>query len=138
MQQEREYVKLLAVFHWVVAGFAFLFSLLPLIHFAVGIAMVSGAFRDARGEAPVALIGWFLVIFATVFIVTGLTFAVCLAIAARRLARFRHYTYCLVMAGVACMFVPFGTVLGVFTIIVLMKPAVRAMFDVAAPRSELP
>jgi hypothetical protein len=33
------------------------------------------------------------------------------------------------MAAVACIFVPFGTVLGVLTIIVLTRPSVRALFD---------
>jgi len=32
------------------------------------------------------------------------------------------------MAGVECMFMPFGTVLGVFTIIVLMRPSVKEIF----------
>jgi hypothetical protein len=41
------------------------------------------------------------------------------------------------MACVACLSVPLGTVLGVFTIIVLMRPSVKALFaevrDSAAP-----
>jgi hypothetical protein len=32
------------------------------------------------------------------------------------------------MAGIACVFMPFGTVLGVFTIIVLMRDSVRRLF----------
>jgi hypothetical protein len=38
--------------------------------------------------------------------------------------------YCLVVAGIECIFMPFGTVLGVFTIIVLMRPSVRNLFGV--------
>ena len=34
------------------------------------------------------------------------------------------------MAGIECMFTPFGTVLGVFTIIVLMRPEVKTMFGI--------
>jgi hypothetical protein len=37
------------------------------------------------------------------------------------------------MAGVACLFMPFGTVLGIFTIIVLVRPQVKALFDTMAP-----
>jgi len=37
--------------------------------------------------------------------------------------------FCVVMAGIACMFMPFGTVLGVFTLVVLTKPVVRELFD---------
>jgi hypothetical protein len=32
------------------------------------------------------------------------------------------------MAGVECLFMPFGTVLGVFTIIVLMRESVKQVF----------
>jgi len=55
-------------------------------------------------------------------------FAVCLALAGRFLAQRRRYYYCLVMAGIACMFMPFGTVLGVFTIIVLLRESVKELF----------
>jgi hypothetical protein len=44
-----------------------------------------------------------------------------------------EYTFCLVMAGVACMFMPFGTVLGVFTIIVLLRDSVKELFGVTEP-----
>jgi hypothetical protein len=43
-----------------------------------------------------------------------------------------HYMFCLVMAGISCAFFPFGTVLGVFTIVVLSKPEVRAAFPPTA------
>jgi hypothetical protein len=45
----------------------------------------------------------------------------------------KYYTFCLVMAGIECLFMPVGTVLGVFTIIVLMRPTVKAMFEIAPP-----
>jgi hypothetical protein len=35
-----------------------------------------------------------------------------------------------VIAAIACSFVPIGTVLGVFTIIVLTRPSVRVLFGV--------
>ena len=41
------------------------------------------------------------------------------------------WTFCLVMGAVACMFMPVGTVLGVFTIVVLMKPSVKELFGEA-------
>jgi hypothetical protein len=33
------------------------------------------------------------------------------------------------MAGIECMFTPFGTVLGVFTIITLVRPSVKEVFE---------
>jgi hypothetical protein len=45
----------------------------------------------------------------------------------------RRYIFCLVVAGFECFFAPFGTVLGVFTILVLSRPSVKALFGVASP-----
>ena len=58
---------------------------------------------------------------------------VCLALAGRYLLQRTHYTFCLVVAAIACLLMPFGTALGIFTIIVLMRPSVREMFE-GAPR----
>ncbi len=133
-QDDSEQLNLLSVFHYVVAGLAALFSLFPVFHLAMGIGLVSGAFDNARHEAAVAqsVVGWLLVVFALLFIVCGLCFAVCLAFAGKFLHERRRYRYCLVVAAIACVFMPFGTVLGVFTILVLMRPSVKAAFGAAS------
>ena len=43
-------------------------------------------------------------------------------------ARRRDGNEALIVAGLECMMMPFGTVLGVFTIIVLLRPSVRQLF----------
>lgn len=128
MSQDQEHLKLLSIFHFVVAGLAALFSLIPVLHLVIGIGLVSGAFEETDPAAQT--MGWFFVVLAGVMILMGLIFAVCLALAGRSLARRRNHTFCLVMAGLACMFMPFGTVLGVFTIIVLMRESVKDSFGV--------
>lgn len=132
MSDDREHLRLLAIFHWVVAGFAALFSLIPVIHLTIGIAMVSGRFPEqaAHDTAPVPLevVGWFFVVIAGIWIVCGLAFAVCLAMAAHSLANHRRRTFCMVIAGLSCAFFPFGTALGVFTLVVLSRDSVRALF----------
>ena len=62
------------------------------------------------------------------FLVAGFAFSVCIALAGRFISQRRSYTFCLVMAAVQCTFIPFGTVLGVFTIVALQKPSVRQLF----------
>ena len=42
--------------------------------------------------------------------------------------------FCVVTAGVMCAFAPFGTVLGVFTLLVLHRPAVKAAFAASTPQ----
>ena len=134
MNQDDEHLRLLSAFHYVVAAIAGAFALLPLVHLFVGIAMVSAALAsNERGALPGALVGSFIVAFAAFWIVAGSLFATFLVLAGRFLAQRRHYTFCLVTAGLACAFGPFGTVLGIFTLLVLLRDSVRAQFGLGAP-----
>ncbi len=45
-QEDGEHLKLLSIFHYVVAGLAGLFACLPLLHMAFGILMLTGAFAE--------------------------------------------------------------------------------------------
>ena len=122
-----EHLRLLSIFHYIVGAITGVFSLLPVMHLAIGVAMVTGRFEQS-GEAPPAMFGWFFIVVALVFIVCGLALAACLVLAGRFLSRREHYLFCFVMAALACIFFPFGTVLGVFTIIVLSRPSVKELF----------
>ena len=126
MSQDSEHLKLLAIFHYVVAGMTALFACIPFIHFFMGLALATGALGDTDPESRPIGIG--LMVIAGLFILAGWTLAVLIAYAGRSLQTRRRYTYCLVMAGVECIFMPFGTVLGVFTIIVLSRDSVKEIF----------
>jgi hypothetical protein len=128
MNQETDHLRVLAVFHYVVAGMAALMALFPTVHLLVGLGLVSGFFTDPGEPFPFALIGWFFIIFASCWISCGLVIASCIAVAGRFLQQRRRYMFCLITAGLACMVMPFGTVLGFFTIFFLMKDSVKAQF----------
>ena len=130
MNHDAEHLRLLAIFHYVVAGIAALVSLIPVIHLVIGLAMIlSPHVFEGSGSPPPAFIGWIFVIIAGGFILLGLTMAAFILTAGRFLAASKHYTFCLVMAGVECLFMPFGTVLGVFTIVVLTRDSVKLLFN---------
>lgn len=129
--QDVEQLKLLSIFQYVVAGILAVFSMFPLIHLAIGIAIVTGQFDNAtQGPAPPELFGWLFIFIAALGILCGLMLAACVALLGRRLRANTNYLYCLIVAGIECCFMPFGTVLGVFTIIVLSRPSVKTRFDV--------
>jgi hypothetical protein len=81
---------------------------------------------------PPAFLGLLLVVLGSFLILFGWTFAILALITGRCIARRKHYTFCFVMACVECLSVPFGTVLGVFTILVLNRQSVKELF---APRA---
>lgn len=128
----KDQLHLLSIFHYVLAALAALFSLFPVIHIAVGVAMVSGALDGKNGGAPPpAAFGWIFVVLGVLFMLMGASYAVLVALAGRFLARMRNWTFCVVIAAVSCAFFPFGTVLGVFTIIVLSQQEVKTAFQAA-------
>ncbi len=132
-EDDASQLRLLSIFHYVVAAITGLFSLFPVLHLVMGLAMVTGKLpmdANASGTEAISpqLFGWVFVVFAGVFIVCGLTLAGFMAYAGRCLAQRRRHTLCLVVAAISCMMMPIGTVLGVFTLIVLMRPSVKAAF----------
>jgi hypothetical protein len=125
MTQDEEHLRLLSIFHHVVAGLAALFALFPVFHLIIGLFFIFAPDKFAgNGEPPPAFLGW---IFAAFVLAAG-----------RFLARRKHYKFCLVMAAVECLFMPFGTVLGVFTIIVLVREPVKLLFEVNPPLPSSP
>ena len=130
MENDQQQIKLLSIFHYIVGGFTALFSCLPFLHIAIGIAMLSGAFDgDGSAEAPPKVFAWLFILMPAVFVACGWALSICIIIAGRKLSRFRNRLFCLVIAGIECILMPFGTVLGVFTIIILMKDSVRELFQ---------
>jgi hypothetical protein len=127
---------LLSVFHYVCAGLAALFACFPIIHLILGLVFTFNpqSFGPPSNQPP-AFIGMFLVAIASAMILLGWLFAASLAYAGRCLARRKNYTFCFVMAAIACLFLPFGTVLGVCSLVVLLRPSVKALFNPATPPS---
>jgi hypothetical protein len=72
-------------------------------------------------EPPPAFLGWIFIVLGAVFFLAGVTMAICILIAGRCLSRRKRYSFALVIACIECLFVPFGTILGVFTIVALSR-----------------
>jgi hypothetical protein len=134
MNQDEEHLRLLSIFYYVCGGLAALFSCLGLIYLIMGSLMLlhPGAFGPARNQPP-AFVGLIFAMMGAAILLFGWTFAACLAWAGRCLSQRKRYIFCLVVAGIACMFMPFGTILGIFSIIVLIRPSVKALFNGATP-----
>lgn len=121
-----EQLSLLAIGHYVLAGITTLFALFPVIHLVIGLAMLTGQLD--QGQPADRLFGLLFMLVASVMIGLGLALAAALAWSGRNLARRQRHTACVVVAGLACLMMPLGTVLGVFSIVVLMRPGVKDAF----------
>ena len=131
MDRDTEQLNLLAIFHYVVAGLAAFCSFFPLAFTVLGVIFIFAARHGTAKpgeELPPEFLGWIFAVLGSVLFVIGIAMAICILIAGRCLSRRRCYSFALVMACVECLFIPFGTILGVFTIIVLLRESVKALF----------
>jgi hypothetical protein len=131
MNHETERLRLLAIFHYVVAGLAVLFSLFPLLYTTIGAIFIFAARHGTpkpREELPPEFLGWIFVGIGSFLFLLGIAIAICILVAGRCLSYRKGYSFALVMACIECLFVPFGTILGVFTIVVLARESVKALF----------
>jgi hypothetical protein len=134
MNHDTEHVRLLAIFHYVVAGLAVLFSLFPLLYTTIGTIFVFAARHGTPKpgeELPPEFLGWIFVVLGALLFLLGIAMAICIFIAGRCLSRRKGYSFTLVMACIECLFIPFGTILGVFTIVALSRASVKALFSPA-------
>jgi hypothetical protein len=141
MNQDKDQIKILAIFHFVVAGIAGLFACFPIFHLTMGISMLTGGFfpegtTPTDMPFPFPLFGLMFTLIPAAMILFGWAFAICLAISGYFLTKRQRWLFCMVMAGISCIFTPFGTVLGAFTIIVLMRPSVKELFNYGVPATQ--
>jgi hypothetical protein len=132
MNPDKEHLRLLAIFHYIVAGLAALFSFFPLLYTTIGAIFIFVARHGTAKpgeELPPEFLGWIFAGLGSFLFLLGITMAVCILIAGRCLSRRRRYSFALVMACIECLFLPFGTILGVFTIIVLSRESVKTLFS---------
>lgn len=127
---DADHLKLLSIFHFFGAGLALLGILFLIAHFAIFHAIIGNPKmweNQKQGPPPqefFAIFKWFYAVAAAFLIGSAvLNLASGLFIRARK-----HRTFSLVVAGLNCIHVPLGTVLGVFTIIVLLRDSVRNMY----------
>lgn len=136
MNHDSEHLRLLSIFHYVVSALAGLFSFFPLLYAGMGSFFIYAAHHDhaqAGREAPPEVLGWIFVVFGCAFFLIGLAVALCILLSGRALARRNRYWFVFVVGCIECLFMPFGTILGVFTLIVLSRESVKPLFFPGPP-----
>ena len=127
--QEEQHLQLLSIFFYIFGGIMAVFACFPIIHFVMGLVFIGlGLGSGTKETLAFAPVGLFISLIAGTVILAGLSFAVCLILTGRFLNQRSHYMFCLVMSGIACVFMPLGTILGVFSLVTLTKPSVKQRF----------
>lgn len=133
MARNADQVRLASIFQYVYAGFHGLLALVLFAVFLLAGSAVQISDPNQGGPGP----------FSVAMLIGGIGLLVCtflfaLAVAnffaARFIAERRNHTYCIIVSALECLSFPFGTAVGVFTLIVLSRPEVKAWFDRGAGR----
>jgi len=130
-EQDLEHIRLLSIFHYVAGGLLAVMSCLPIIHVILGFLFLHRpSLFPGAGQQPIPLemMGTLFIVIGGAVILIGWVSALLVLLAGRFLARRRHYTFCVIVAGLSCLSFPFGTALGVFSLVVLLRPSVKPLF----------
>lgn len=133
--KDAEHLRTLAICHYVVAGMAIFGLAFLALHYSI----MSMVFKNPKlmeksandmPFTPAEFLGifqWFYVLIAVWFVVGGvLTF-----LGGRFIHRRVNRTFSIVIAGINCLHFPFGTALGIFTLIVLTRDSVIRLYAVS-------
>ena len=130
---DEEHLRLLTIGHYITGGFCIAFASIFIFHFIfVLIASANPEFfaghgANAPGAPPDGVMKVFAVVLGLV-ILAGWTFGGLTIYAGRCIKRRAHRSFTFVIAALNLMFMPFGTVLGVFTLMVLSRANVKRLY----------
>lgn len=129
-----EQLRLLSIFHYVVGGLHALFASFGLIHFFIGLSIIlyPAGWAEGNGGGPPPLFGFLFAGIGAVFVLAGWILGGLTILSGRFISRRVHRTFSIVMGAVNCALFPFGTVLGVFDIILLTKDETKQLYAGAA------
>ena len=132
VDQDDEHLRLLSILHYVWGGLTAFGGCIGGIWSLIGGGILTAASKGGRNAPPVAVGAVLLVVGIFIVLLVG-TISTLTILAGRSLAQRQRYTLCMVMAFISCLSVPLGTALGVFTLIVLSRPAVKEKFGRTVP-----
>jgi hypothetical protein len=140
---DEEHLRVLALLFWVYGGLAALAAMGGLLLLGMGSllgfggAAAAGATAGWRGAAgpevwgPQIAAGFgglvLTVIGGALFVLGGMV-ATLRLLTGFALSRHRYHTFCLVSAVLTACNVPLGSLLGIFTLVVLLRPSVERLF----------
>src|SRR4051812_33291068 len=99
MNQDKEHVRLLAIFHYVVGGVAALFSFFPLLYITIGAVFIFAARHGTAKpgqDLPPEFLGWIFAVLGSLLFLLGIAMSICILIAGRSLALRKRYSFALV------------------------------------------
>jgi hypothetical protein len=128
---DEEHLRLLSIGHYIAGGFTIAITFLLLFYFFIFLLLARrpGLFGGQNNPhpPPAGILGFVAIIFGFL-IVAGWTFGGLTIYVGRCIKRRVRRTLTLVVACLNTLSMPFGTILGVFTLMVLTRPRVKLLY----------
>ncbi|BAG00071.1 hypothetical protein MAE_02490 [Microcystis aeruginosa NIES-843] len=86
---------------------------------------------EPSGELPPKAFGYLFAALGATTVLLGEALAISAIFSGRFLSRHKKYWFSFVIACILCLFTPLGTILGVFTIIVLSRQSVKELYGLS-------
>src|SRR5689334_11359699 len=118
IDRDEEHLRLLKLGYYITGGTSALIAVFSLLYIGLGAVMMSGGLPQTSGQDP-QMTGTIFLILGLMFLVFGAAGTGLIFYAARCLGNHRHRVYCLVVACLCCLQIPYGTAIGICTFIVL-------------------
>lgn len=130
--EDASHLRTLSICYYVYAGLVAFFSIFAMLYAGFGGAVLMGKIpMSPKGTgAPNSdqMVGGFFLGFGLLFTVIIIAMAVLCFLTARWIAARKHPVFCMVTAALCALNMPLGTLLGVFTFIVMLRPSVQELF----------
>ena len=124
-------LRLLSIGYYIQGGILMFYALLALFYLtfmgAILSQVINAAEKDGRNQIPPGVVEGILTVFGVVVVII-IAGSLCLLYSGLALRNHKHRTFVLVMAALSCLAIPYGTLLGIFTFMVLQRPAAKVMF----------
>lgn len=124
---DRRYLDLLSFFNYVLGGIHLSLLIVSLSYFFQ--AWRSASLYDSEARYAVSFsLSNLLLSYGLVILFVGLTYSLLTLASGRCLEKRKGYGFSFTVACLQCISIPFGTVLGIVTINVLLKDSVRLLY----------
>ena len=130
---DEEHLKVLSIAYWVWGGLVAAYAVLMAAYFAF-LGFLFSSIGSGKDAPPRELLWVFFGIAVFVLLLAG-TLSVLQILTGFWIRQRRHRIVSMVVAGFTCLSVPMGTLLGVSTFVVLLRPSVSALY--APPTSDV-
>ena len=133
---DEEHLRLLSIFHYIAGGITLFISLIILFEFLLLFVFWEGLMQQYNQhrftgnhemDATFFTIFFYLLLFILLIVIT---FGILEILSARFIKLRKHRTFSFIVAILNLLSIPYGTILGVMTIIVLSRTSVKEIYNV--------